>query len=78
MQVKAGSWRGQIAKGILHPSSEFGSGRAGAARHLLDLGGQESLHSLLALLAGDFPRTWGTKPNQQGQSVTSRSDPSGC
>lgn len=43
----------------------------------LDLGGHESLHSLVALLAGDFPRTCGTKPKQHGQFVTSRSQPSG-
>lgn len=58
-------------------SSDSGSGRAGSARHLLDLGGQESLHSLVALLAGDFPRTWGAKPKKQGQSVASQSEPSG-
>lgn len=60
-----------------NPSSEFGSGRVGSARHLLDLGGQESLHSLVALLAGDFPRTWGAKSKQKGQSVTSQAEPCG-
>lgn len=59
-----------------NPGSEFGSGRAGSARHSLDLGGHESLHSLVALLAGDFPRTCGTKPKQQGQNVTPQSEPS--
>lgn len=52
------SQAGMLCPGLWagNQSDEFGSGSAGAERHLLDLGGQESLHSFVALLAGDFPR----------------------